>query len=259
MDIGIQVSSLKPLLLTETQVFATCRNMKALGIHTLQLQWIAPAVSIDAIARALEENGLHSVSVQDFYQVVVENFSYYTALNAATGGKWLCVSRIPENRKSPAGLDLFARELRDMAKALEQLGQKLCFHPVTADFTALPDRNAVEDLLDALPELSLCVDLFHLNRNCADMPGFLRRYAGRICMVHFKDSREGKLVPAGQGDTNWDGVAAACLEANIPYAFVEQETWDRDPYDCLKEALDWVTKEIRNVKNSTGYFETNVL
>lgn len=246
MEIGIQVSSLKPLLLTEAQVFAACRKMKALGANTLQLQWIDPAVPIEAIHRALAENGLRSVSVQDLYVLVAENFDYYTALNATTGGQWLCVSRIPENRKSPAGLDIFAQELRKMEKQLENMGQKLCFHPVTADFTALPDRNAVEYLLETLPELSLCLDLYHLNRNCDDMPGFLRRYAGRICMVHFKDSRDGKLVPAGQGDTNWDGVVAACLETRVPYAFVEQETWDRDPYDCLKEALDWVAEEIRN-------------
>lgn len=259
MDIGIQVSSLKPLLLTEGQVFAACRKMKALGVHTLQLQWIDPAVPMEAIARALEENGLHSVSVQDFYTLVSEHFDYYTALNAATGGQWLCVSRIPENRKSPAGLETFARELENMAKQLEGLGQKLCFHPVTADHTALPDRNAVEYLLEALPELQLCLDLYHLNRSCDDMPGFLRRYAGRVCMVHFKDSRDGVLVPAGQGDTSWDGVVAACLETGVPYAFVEQETWDRDPYDCLKEAMDFVAEEMRKAKKSTGYFETNVL
>lgn len=259
MDIGIQVSSLKPLLLTEEQVFSACRKMKAMGVHTLQLQWIDPSVPIEAIARALEENGLHSVSVQDPSTAMIENSSYYTALNAATGGSWICASRIPENRKSPAGLDLFARELEELGKKLEKLGQKLCFHPISSDYTALPDRNAVEYLLEALPELQLCLDLYHLNRNCEDMPGFLRRYAGRVCMVHFKDSRDGVLVPSGQGDTNWDGVVAACLETRVPYAFVEQETWDRDPYDCLKEAMDFVAEEMRNAQISTGYFETNVL
>lgn len=256
MEIGIQVSSLKPLLLTEEQVYVACQKIRALGAKALQLQWIDPSVPVAVIARALEENGLQSVSVQDFYRVVAENFSYYTALNAATGGTWLCVSRIPEERKSPAGLIRFAEELRDMVNRLQAMGQKLCFHPVSADFTALPDRNAVADLLEAVPEMDLCVDLYHLNRNCGDMPGFLRRYNRRVCMVHFKDSLQGKLVPAGQGDTNWQGVVSACLEIGVPYAFVEQETWERDPYDCLQEAMDWVKKEIQN---HTGYFKTNVL
>lgn len=240
MEIGIQVSSLKPLLLTEAQVETAFGRMKELGSHVVQLQWIDPAVPIDAIARILKNKQIRSVSVQDFYDLVTANLDYYTRLNAATSGTWLCVSRIPERLKSREGLDGYIQELRHLQKRLDPLGQKVCFHPVTPDYTAVPGMNAVEYLLEAMPELEVCLDLYHLNRNCGDMPGFIRKYSGRICMVHFKDSRDGKLVPTGQGDTNWDGVVDACLEAGVPYAFAEQETWERDPYDCLKEAMEWI-------------------
>lgn len=244
MKNGIQVSSLKPLLLTSEQVAQTFRRIAALGCTTVQLQWIDPSVSVQDIAKVLSDNGIVSVSVQDFYETVLSDFDYYTTLNTATGGTWLCASRIPDRLKSPAGLDGFIAELRATQKELDALGQKLCFHPVSADFTAVPGMDAVEYLLEAMPELELCLDLYHLNRNCGDMPGFIRRYAGRICMVHFKDAKGDELVPAGQGDTDWTGVVKACLETEIPYAFVEQERWSRDPYVCLKEAMDWLDKEI---------------
>lgn len=246
---GIQVSSLKPLLLTEEQVQDAFSKMNALGCKVVQLQWIDPSVSVDAIALALQENGIRSVSVQDFYDLVLENPEYYIRLNAVTGGTWLCVSRIPERLKSPEGLDMYIAELREMQKKLHPLGQRLCFHPVSADFTAVPGRNAVEYLLENMPELMLALDLYHLNRNCGDMPSFIRRHGHRICMVHFKDALGDTLVPAGQGATNWSGVVQACLDAGVPYAFVEQERWDRDPYDCLKEALDWLELETRTAHN----------
>ena len=241
---GIQVSSLKPLLLTQGQVALAFRNMRALGCTAVQLQWIDPSVPIPFIARCLKENGMNSVSVQDFYDLVVKNLSYYTGLNAATGGTWLCVSRIPDRLKTPEGLDAYIAELRAMQEELTPLGQKICFHPVTADFTAVPGMNAAEYLFEHMPELEICLDLYHLDRNCADMPGFIRRYAGRICMVHFKDSIGDTLVPAGQGAVNWKGVVKACLDAGVPYAFAEQERWDRDPYICLKEAMTWLDQEI---------------
>lgn len=243
MERGIQVSSLKPLLLTPQQVTEAFQKMSALGCSVVQLQWIDPAVPFDHIARVLRETGIVSVSVQDFYETVLKDFDYYTSLNSATGGKWLCVSRIPERLKSPEGLHAFAQELRTMQHVLDPLGQKLCFHPVSADFTAVPGMDAVVQLLESMPELDICLDLYHLNRNCTDMPAFIRRYAGRICMVHFKDSVGDQLVPAGQGDTDWSGVVKACLDAQVPYAFVEQERWNRDPYDCLKEAMDWLDSE----------------
>lgn len=243
MEIGIQVSSVKPLLLTEEQVALAFRQMASLGCKVVQLQWVDPGVSPEFIAKTLEENSIVSVSVQDFYDLVTENLSYYTELNRCTGGKWLCVSRIPERLKSREGLDGYIGELRALQTKLSPLGQKVCLHPVTGDFVAVPGMNAVEYLLSAMPELDICLDLYHLNRNCDDMPGFIRQYASRICMVHFKDAIGDKLVPAGQGDTDWTGVVEACLEAGVPYAFAEQEKWDRDPYDCLKEAMDWVEQE----------------
>ena len=244
MENGIQVSSLKPLLQTPEQVSLAFENMRRLGCTTVQLQWIDPSVPVPFIAQCLHRNGMQSVSVQDFYELIRVNPSYYIDLNGATGGTWLCVSRIPDRLKSPEGLDAYIGELRAFQKVLDPLGQKICFHPVTADFTAVPGMNAVEYLFDHMPELAICLDLFHLNRNCGNMPAFIRKYAGRVCMVHFKDSIGETLVPAGQGDVNWAGVVEACLDAEVPYAFVEQERWDRDPYDCLKEAMNWLDAEI---------------
>lgn len=249
MKIGIQVSSLKPLLLTEDQVRVAFRSIHALGGSQVQLQWIDPSVSPNAIAAALRDNGLQSLSVQDLCESVRIDFDYYVNLNALTGGKWLCVSRIPERLRSREGLDTFLTELRGMQARLDPWDQKLCFHPVSADFTAVPGFRAVDYLLEAMPELDVCLDLYHLNRCCTNMPAYIHRYAGRICMVHFKDSIGDTLVPAGQGDTNWTGVVRACLDAGVPYAFVEQERWQRDPYVCLKDAMNWLDRELKREKS----------
>lgn len=248
MRSGIQVSSLKPLLKNEAQVREAFAKMKALGSDVVQLQWIDPSVPAAVIADAMAKSGVTSVSVQDFYDLVQQDLEYYVNLNDLTGGKWLCVSRIPQRLKSREGLDDYVAELRQIQKTLDTYGQKLCFHPVTADFTAIPGMDAVSYLLDAMPEMDICLDLYHLNRNCPDMPGYIRRYAGRVCMVHFKDAVDGTLVPAGQGQVNWEGVVKACLDVGVGYGFVEQETWTRDPYDCLGEAMDWLNEEMKKAR-----------
>ena len=57
MEIGIQVSSLKPLLKTKTQVREAFHHMKQLGCNAVQLQWIDPSGPADWIAGSLRENG----------------------------------------------------------------------------------------------------------------------------------------------------------------------------------------------------------
>ena len=244
MKTGIQISSLKPLLTTCGQVTEAFEKMTSLGCRYGQLQWIDPSVPIDHIAKAMAQTGMESLGTQDFYVAVMENLEYYVNLNAATGGAWLTVSRIPDRCKAREGLDIFAGELENLRERLAPLGQRVCFHPVTADYTAVPGMSAVEYLLEKLPWLELCLDLYHLDRNCPDMPGFIRRYAGRIPMVHFKDHRDGVLVPAGQGQVRWEGVVATCMDAAVAYALAEQETWAGDPYACLDQALAWIKSEI---------------
>lgn len=241
MKTGIQVSSFRPVLKTPEQVAYAVERMKAMGCETVQLQWIDPSVEPAFIAGELARWGIVSVSVQDYYTAVAENRDYYTELNRHTGGTWVCVSRIPTELRSEQGLGEYVRQLRAMAADLEAMGQKLCFHPVSADFAPEGDLQPVEALLEKMPELAICADLYHLHKTGRDMVAWLRRYAGRVCMVHFKDYAEsGDLVPAGQGVIDWTGVARACRETGVEYAFVEQETWQGDPFARLEEALIWL-------------------
>lgn len=248
MKIGVQVSSLKPLLTTAEGVREAFVKIAALGVDTVQLQWIGPAVSPEEIAAALGESGLQSVGVQDFSTEILKNTAYYTDLMAATDGIWLCPSRVPEHQKTREGLERYAQALEKLRDELAPRGQTLCFHPVAGAFAPIGGVCPVEFLLERLKWLDLCLDLYHVHRAGLGLRDTLRRWRGRVCMVHFKDFKklpDGSevLVPAGQGDIDWTGVAEACLETGVGYAFAEQERWEGDPYERLGEALGWLRRQ----------------
>lgn len=247
MKIGVQISSLKPLLTSAQQVEAAFARLARMGVDTVQLQWIAPAVSIPDIGEALMAGGIASVSVQDFSTAILQNPGYYLDLNAVTGGTWLCLSRVPE--RSREGLERYAQALEVLRDQAAELDQKLCFHPVAADLVPVDGICPVDFLMERLKWLDLCWDLYHVHKAGLPIPDTLHRYPHRVCMVHFKDFKvlpDGTelLVPAGQGDIDWTGAVEACREIGVPWAFAEQERWDRDPYDCLGDALDWLRREI---------------
>ena len=247
MKIGVQISSLKPLLTTAQQVEDALARLARMGVDTVQLQWIDPAVSIPEIDEALMASGIASVSVQDFSTAILQNPGYYLDLNAVTGGTWLCLSRVPERTR--AGLEQYAQALESLRDRAAELDQKLCFHPVAADLAPIDGVCPVDFLMERLKWLDLCWDLYHVHKAGLSIPDTLRRYPHRVCMVHFKDFKvlpDGTelLVPAGRGDIDWTGAVETCREIGVPYAFAEQERWDRDPYDCLGEALDWLRREM---------------
>ena len=248
MQTGIQVSSFKPILTTAREVEETFGKMQAMGCRYVQLQWIDPSVPAEWIAECLRKTAIASVSVQDFYEVIRQNLAYYIDLNEKTGGKWMCVSRIPERLKTRKGLDAYVRELCTLQQELDEYGQQLCLHPVAADFAPIDGVGPVEYLLEAMPELCVCADLYHLHKAGRELSGWLRRYSGRVCMAHFKDKRgsgaQEQLAPAGQGDIDWTGVVRTCEETGVSYAFAEQERWQGEPLECLRQALDWLNGQL---------------
>ena len=241
---GIQISSFKPLMQTARDMYETFLHVRALGCRYVQLQWISPSVPTDTVAQALREAGLVSVSVQDFFDSVRADREYYLRLNEQTGGRWLCVSRIPDRMKSPEGLESYMRELEELSETANSRGQEVCLHPVAADYREIGGLCPVDEILARMPKTKLCLDLYHLYKAGFAIPAWIERYRGRIVMVHFKDEKNGRQVPAGRGDIRYDGAVRACIRANVSYGFAEQESWDGDPFARLGEALDWLRGEL---------------
>lgn len=242
---GIQVSSLRPLMKTPGQVSEAFSRFAGMGCKIVQLQWIDSAVSPEYIAKALRNAGLTSVSVQDFYTEVMANLEYYTKLCNLTGSEWLCVSRIPESYKTNQSIVAYAKELDSLADMIMPMGLKLCFHPTSPDYGLIDGGTLVDALMDAVQcPLHLCLDFYHIWKSGISMPGLLHQYRGRVCMVHFKDYLGDELVPAGQGEINWGPAIDACMETGVTYGFVEQETWSRDPFECIGEAFSWLNGQL---------------
>ena len=244
MQSGIQISSFRPLMKTEAEMRDTFRQTAMLGCRFVQLQWIGRAVQTEKIAEALKENGLNSVSVQDLSDNVLAEEEYYLRLNEQTGGKWLCVSRIPERMKSPEGLEGFMNELQRLSERCAAYGQELCLHPVADDYLNINGKCPVDEILAGLPQMKLCLDLYHLAKAGYSAPAWMDRWPDRIELVHFKDEQNSRLVPAGQGNLCNATLVRACLNAKVSFGFVEQESWDGDPFACLGEAFRWLNGEL---------------
>ena len=88
----------------------------------------------------------------------------------------------------------------------------------------------------------------HINLTQSDtIATFIEKLKGRIACVHLKDlkivNNEQKFCEVGKGNLDWDDILAACEESGVQYALVEQDTCDRDPFDCLKTSYDFLKQK----------------
>lgn len=261
---GIQVSSLKPLLTSPEQVYEAFKKIKEMGCDIVQLQWIDPSVPISDISDALRTNNLTAVSVQELFPVFDANRDYYYELCRSCNCDELCLSRIPEACTSAAGLIDYAITLSSIHEELQKEGRHLSFHPTKNDFSFVDDSHndacnctrKLDVLLKNLPDtVTLCLDLYHVEHAGLSIADTLRHYGARVTEVHFKDYKllaDGSevLVPAGQGDIAWDEAIKECLHQNVIYGYVEQERWERDPFNCLQEAFDWLNTHYKGMEQT---------
>ncbi len=246
MKLGFQISSLRPCLRTPEEVEESVARLTAMGWREMQIQWIDPAVPDEAAAEIFARHGVRVIGVQDKTGAVFQNLERMLAQNRLWGGELLTVSGIPAENFLPDGLAAFAEQLRALAARLAGEGMRLSFHPVWTDFAPAEGLPAALRLLDALPEMELTLCVYHAVKAGLDPCALLRRYAGRVSVVHLKNSAvlpDGRevLMPVGQGNIDWPPILAACRETGVRFVLAEQERWEKDPFLCMEESFTYLT------------------
>lgn len=244
MRIGLQISSLKPYIQTREGVRDTLRRVREMGYEDVQLQWTGADVPCEFIADEMRANGLACWGTQDYYDVVMARLDYEIRAAHLYGARYICVSGIPERFMSPEGIRAMAIEMTDTQARLADEGIRLTFHPRNIEYAVICGDAATCRLLDAAPDVQLTLDAYHSAIAGMDTAALMRRYAGRVDIIHLKDAVECKkgaaLTPVGSGAIDFAPAIAACADASVKVIMAEQESWQGDAFDCMKQSLEYL-------------------
>ena len=184
-----------------------------MGYRTVQMQWWNPEFEPELVAAAVRDAGLTCVSTQDLYTAVRDDFERTVRLNVLCGSTCVCVSGIPAPVPDTASVLAFSAELAAMAARIAPLGMTLAFHPRAREWapadTAEPGLSCTELLLEHTPQnVTLGLDLYHSGKAGLAPDALLRRWAGRVEFVHFKDYciAPRRLGNVGARGTGRDGL-----------------------------------------------------
>lgn len=148
-----------------------------------------------------------------------------------------------------------------MAEAFNQTGEKckaaglqFGYHNHNLDFKTFGDKPALDQLMAATdPSLvKLELDCYWVARAGKDPVEYMKRYAGRIPILHIKDMKPGTtpttdigkggdaFTEVGRGVINWKSIFEAAPDAGVKHYFVEQDRTDGPPMESAKISYEYL-------------------
>ncbi|MCD4699463.1 MAG: sugar phosphate isomerase/epimerase, partial [Phycisphaerae bacterium] len=88
------------------------------------------------------------------------------------------------------------------------------------------------------------IDTYWVQAGGGDPAEWIRKYAGRLPVLHVKDmiisaDVKQRFAEIGEGNLNWHAILTAAKDAGVEWYCVEEDDcYERDPFDALKISLD---------------------
>lgn len=243
-QVGIQLYSVRDR--SASDFLGSIREIADIGYKNVELAGYY-GFSAKEVRQTLEECGLNANSahvglmVDDpaIWDNLREQVKYYSEL----GVKRFIVPYYPLG-DNPTLADVYkmADNLVEASKIVNAAGLEFGYHNHAFEFKPVEGKLVIDHLLERIPadQLFAEFDLGWVKVAGQDPAEYVRKYAGRLPVVHAKDFKEdGKDTEIGKGTVDWDSALAACEEAGVEYVIIEQEQYDVSSLESAKLNFAW--------------------
>jgi sugar phosphate isomerase/epimerase len=253
--IGVQLYTVRNVILNNpAQVLKT---IEEIGYREVELVW----ASMDKIWADLKKTSLKPVSIHMDSQLFTpgNNSQLDEAFHKAKehGFEYAVYPAVPRPDRE-SGADFFkamAETLGEAGTKCRKLGLQFCYHNHAFDFRRLGSTTPLEILMSGTsPDvLALEADVFWVSVAGHDPVEFLKRYAGRVPMLHLKNKAEGmgvqfnENVPpsafreVGKGSLDVPSILRTAKTIGTKHFFVEQDQTPGDPLESLRASYSYLS------------------
>lgn len=274
--IGVQMMMLKGKV-EELGVYETMRKLNELGYHCVEVSQIPMTdenvselkracadfdVKIAALSAALEPMmpSMPGESLVNDFDKIVNDCKILDC-------NFLRIGMLPFNLMGSKDKTMeFVKRAEAMAERLAEHGIKLYYHNHHVEFEKYDGEYMLDIMKNSTSKLGFELDVHWIQRGGANPVEFVKKYAGRVSLLHLKDYRIGRLdtsdldfkdmakfmqkftdvvefAEVGEGSLDMKAIIQAGLESGSQYFLIEQDNqYGRDPFDCLKTSGDNLRK-----------------
>lgn len=253
-SIGAQLYTLRAVL--PEKPFETLSALEGIGYREAEVV----GASLGQIWESLKKTSLKPVSLHlDTALFTREQAKLPPALDDARrrGFEYvLCPYIAPQDRGGVEVIRKLGESLNRAGELCRKAGLQLCYHNHAFEFEPVEGGTLLDVLMRTTdPKLvGLELDIMWAQVAGVEPAGLLKKYAGRIPLIHLKDLAPGverrynEKVPreafreVGHGVIDIPGVLRAAAQAGVKHYFVEQDQTPGDPLDSLRKSYEYLAK-----------------
>ena len=272
--IGVQAMMLKDEFAANGP-FRTLQKVADIGFHAVEISQVPmTAGNVAELDRARTELGMDIASLSaslskpvgfpgdsleaDFDKIVTDA----TTLDASM----VRIGMLPFDAMSSLDKVLdFCDRSNEMATRLAEHGIGLYYHNHHIEFVKYDGEQLLDIIARRSPLVGLELDVHWIQRGGLDPVATIRKYQGRVAMVHLKDYRIGRVpesaftllaegdvagfmaafvgvvqfAEVGEGNLDFPSIIDQSVTSGARYLFVEQDDlYGRTPLECLQTSYD---------------------
>lgn len=228
----------------------TLRNLKAMGYDGVEF-WSGLDYSYDQLKASCEKTGMIPLSAHVSLEQLLEDPEILAGYKSV-GCSYVAISSMgqpyhPGHEK----FDEMVAAAIMLGRKAKELGMTLCYHNHHTEFARVNGEYELDCIYDAIPAdlLSTQIDTCWVNAGGVEPAAYIRKYAGRVEVVHLKDSvgilgqKDFELRPVGYGSLDMVNILKTAKETGAKWLIVEQ-----DEPSMGKSALECADLSVRYLK-----------
>ncbi len=246
--VAAQCYTLREYMKTPEDIRSSMKKLGDMGYTAVQISGLGTIDPVE-LKSITDEYGLKICATHISPEQIVNEFDQVVYQHKLWDCKYVGIGGLPgQYRQSAETYTKFAKEFSIQAKKLADKGLQFIYHNHKFEFENYDGRTGLQILLEeSSPEFGFEIDTYWVQAGGASPVEWIYKTAGRMHVIHFKDmgikSNEQIMVPIGRGNLQWKEIIKACEDTAVEWAPVEQDNCNgEDPFDCMKESLDFCKK-----------------
>ncbi len=234
-----QAFTIREFTKTPADIAKSFKKLADIGYEAIQVSAIGPIEPAE-LKKILDDNGQICCVTHTNWKVLTEGIDGLIDQLKTLQCRYTAIGSMPGDFRSPEGIAAFGVGMAKAAAALAAEGIRLGYHNHSFEFTKVGEKLLMDLIFESVPDDALWaeIDTYWVQHGGGDPAEWIRKFAGRIPVVHLKDmgilDRKPAMLEIGEGNLNWPNILAACKDAGVEYYAIEQDNCNgRDPFESL--------------------------